>query len=281
MMHDSDYNTFIIDTLRDWNTLENYEYVQQRLRNDPEYNTNPELNNLINFFSTDIYDTVEQIINDPIMIQNINRVVDTPDGEIAKLLLTTLFRFENSRRIFSRVGNLQENRPEDLIHLERGDHVIGNLNIDTLVAIREIITSIFIESEHFDLTGLSDRIRRIINVIIQIKNVLVRTMSTPKREFYIRSFLRATCTGVRSRWLCDTLRNTHINCENQTAFTDDQVQIAKNLIMEFLNNIPITNIEKDDNRLIIREQDRYLIGGKYQKKYLKYKAKYLKLKSMQ
>ena len=58
MMHDSDYNTFIIDTLRDWNTLENYEYVQQRLRNDTEYNTNPELNNLINFFSTDIYDTV-------------------------------------------------------------------------------------------------------------------------------------------------------------------------------------------------------------------------------
>jgi len=280
MMNEPNYEKFIKDTLEHWNTVENYQNVQQRLRNDPEYNTNPQLNNLIAFFNPNIFDTVEQIVNDATIIQNINRLVDTEDGEIAKLLLTTLFRFENSRRIFSRVGNVQENRVDDLLHLERGDHVAGNLNVDTLVAIREIITSIFIESPILDLSRMSERHRRILNIIREVKNVLVTNIETPRRDFYIRPFLRATCTGVRSRWLCDTLRNTHINCENQTAFSDAQIQIANDLVIDYLNNIPLVNIEKDHNRLIFKDQDQYKIGGKYQKKYLKYKAKYLQLKSM-
>lgn len=149
-----------------------------------------------------------------------------------------------------------------------------------MVAIREIITSIFVDSEFFDVSGLSEINQRILNIIRAVKNVLVTNINTPRRYFYIGPFLRATCTGVRSRWLCNTLRNTHINCENQTTFSDAQIQIAKDLVIDYLNNIPIVNIEKDQNILIFKEQERYMIGGKYQKKYLKYKAKYLQLKSM-
>jgi hypothetical protein len=102
-------------------------------------------------------------------------------------------------------------------------------------------------------------------------------LSTPRRKYWLKPILS-------SRWLCNTLKFTNINCENITQFNSDQFTDAKEFIMDCINNIDVSPIDKDNNCVIIKPSDenessQYMIGGKYQNKYLKYKAKYLKLKN--
>lgn len=277
------------ELLSSWASEENLRNISAKLRSHPETRDYFDLGEMINLFNPNQVDNEYEIINDQTMISQINMLVDTPDGEIAKLLLSTLFSINNAKKIFTKIpGSVSEPDKAEITDLERGEHSKGsNISIDYLVDIRHIITSIFIETAaqpfQESLSNLSSRNKNIIDIIIKIKNTLITHIMVPRREYYMRSFLNAGCTGVRSRWLCNTLSKTHINCDIKTEFSPEQFQVARELIIEILNKIPsLIEISHDQpNKLIYKNADsQFMIGGKYQKKYLKYKAKYLKLKSM-
>lgn len=272
---------YIKDELSKWNLENNYQRIRTELLEDPEYNTNPTISQVIELFNPNPFDTTEEIINDRLMIDEINRLASEPNGVYIKLLLTTLYSPVNSKKIFKKAEDLNESNVAELRQLESGDHTAGINDVDKLVAIREIVTSILIDTDSpvHDFSKLSETTRGLINDIRRLKNILIRYLNTPRRNYYLNPFLGASCTGVRSRWLCETLKNTELNCNSPPeTFNEDHIKVIKELIIDILNNLDTITIEKDANKIIFKEEDKYMIGGRYYKKYLKYKAKYFQLK---
>ena len=277
-LSDPYYLEYFIPAVLQYNSEDSYVNIKEKAAHDDRL-----IEDFIGLFNPNPYETIDEIISNQSMIRSINDLVSSSDGEIAKLLLTTLFNMHNIRQIFTRASGIGEIPDSALANLESNEHTSNvNLNVDALVGIREIITSIFIDLHDSDSEKLSEKNKNIFFIIRTIKDTLFDFLSTSRRKYWLKPILSSTCTGVRSRWLCDTLKFTNINCKNITEFTSDQFTAAKEFIMDCINNIDVSPIDKDNNYVIIKPSDessQYMIGGKYQNKYLKYKAKYLKLKN--
>lgn len=259
-------------------TEDNFDMLTKQLSDD-RFNDSRE--SILQIFNPHPFDDTETIIKNQVMIDEINAVMAGQNGIYIKLLLSTLYNPVNSKKIFSKARDLGRIAEEEHKKIQAGEHQRGNISVDLLVGIREIIHNFFNEFEIYDLSRLDGNSRSLIEDIIRIKKIIVSHMSSPRRHYYLYPFLNSSCTAARTKWLCKTLKYTEANCHSSNSiFTPEHIESAKKIIIDILNNVPEISIDKDRNPVIFKEEERYMIGGKYYKKYLKYKAKYLKIKQL-
>ena len=270
--------------LNDWNTSENFDNVKKILEELRNQNNNNYINEIIELFRP--IPTLDEISYDKKIISDINSIInnDNDNGKIIKLLLTLITgkNLENSKKIFNKILETKENYDEkDLIQLETGTHKEAkNISIDLLVNIREIIITIFfmpidINPKKFEI--LSNKNKKILSMIDNIKKIIINSHNIYPKSYIIEQCIMSTCTASRTKKLCTFLQNTDIKCNNETKFDEKDFNSTKEFIIDIINNFELFK----DNKLLLKKDDKYMIGGnKYFKKYQKYKAKYLKLKNI-